>query len=85
MWRPCPSTCVVLSAYKSFVRFLKNWCRSCLQKLLSMHGCCEDQLSASCTLLKGVNEFLIVMYVFPDHFGLNFVYEIFMYYYSVRF
>jgi hypothetical protein len=50
-----------------------------------MHGCCEDQLSASCTLLKGVNEFLIVMYVFPDNFGLNFVYEIFMYYYSVRF
>jgi hypothetical protein len=43
---------------------------------------CEDQLIASCTLLKGVNEFLTVICVFLDHFGLNLGYEILMYCYS---
>ena len=52
----------VLPLCHNFVRFLRNWCRSCLsclQKLLSMHDFCEDQLSAICTLLKGVNDFLL--------------------------
>ena len=57
--------------------FYKIWFRSSLQKfLLSKHEFYENQHCDSCTLLKGINEFLPVLSVlFHDRFGLNLVYE----------